>query len=436
MAKSLQNSDETLDHYKAINATLAEACGLALKQPITGRQYVLMKDASFRASRYALMIEEDSDKKLNSKKKTFAPVAFISKVFSPAQLKMSIYCKEFLAIYPAFLEYSHSLWDTTLPTLVMADNRSVTRFFQTKAIPPTLWNACDYVLQFNFHIMHVAGTHNTAADFLSRIDLNPKGSVELKIRDDIIIRPIQVNLQSTDVADEEQLFFLPDETIETEKEILLQKEQARQDARDEETTKIKFAIKETTPIPINKASYTFGAIKEDARIRVEQDSNLVFKAIKRKLICEENDKHLLQIDPTAKRLLVHENILLVKDGILMGKYYGECGQVTHHQILILEHLNTELLKAIHGQMRKQPGITKLIQERRSKYYYPGLAKKNKTVGNAMRGLHQVQKNQQQPNQTENDQQYGTRLVSGRYPRNRHTAEFSKLCRTPKHCHDD
>ena len=223
--------------------------------------------------------------------------------------------------------------------------------------------------------MHVAGTQNTAADFLSRIDLNPKERVELKIREDITIRPIQVNLQSTDVADEEQLFFLPDETSETEEEILLQKEQARQNARDEGTPKIKLAIKETTPSPINKASYTFGAIKEDARIRVEQDSNLVFKAIKKKLICEEYDKHLLQTDPTAKRLLLHENRLIVKDGILMRKYYGECGQVTHHQILIPEHLITELLKAIHGQMGKHPGITKMIQECRSKYYYPGLAKR-------------------------------------------------------------
>ena len=250
----------------------------------------------------------------------------------------------------------------------MTDNRSVTRFFQTKAIPPTLWNACDYVLQFNFHIMHVAGTQNTAADFLSRIDLNPKERIELKIREDITIRPIQVNLQSTDVADEEQLFFIPDETIETEEEILLQKEQTRQYARDEETTKIKIAIKETTPIPINKASYTFGAKKEDERIRVEQDSNLVFKAIKKKLICEEYDKHLLQTDATAKSLLLHENRLIVKDGVLMRKYYGECGQVTHHQILIPEHLITELLKAILGQMGKHPGITKMIQECRSKYY--------------------------------------------------------------------
>ena len=227
--------------------------------------------------------------------------------------------------------------------------------------------------------MHVAGTQITAADFLSRNDLNPKERVELKIRNDITIQPIQENLQSTDVADEEQLLFLPEETIETEEEILLQKERARQNARDEETTKIKPSIKGTTPIPINKASYTFGAIKEDARIRVEQDSDLVFKAIKRKLICEEYNKHLLQIAPKAKRLLVHvhENRLIVKDGILMRRYYGECGQVTHHQILIPEHLITELLKAIHGQMGKHPRITEMIQECRSKYYYPVLAKRIK-----------------------------------------------------------
>ena len=127
--KQIKVIEELLDNYKAINAALAEACGLFLKQQITGRQYVLMTDASFRTSGYALMFEEENDKKLISKKKTFAPVAFGSKVFSPAQLKMSMYCKEFLAIYHAFLEYSHILRETTLPTLVMTDNRSVTRFF-------------------------------------------------------------------------------------------------------------------------------------------------------------------------------------------------------------------------------------------------------------------------------------------------------------------
>ena len=126
------------------------------------------------------MIEEN-DKKLNSKKKTFAPVAFGSKVFSPAQLKMSIFCKKSFGHIPRIFRIQPYLVGDN-PTNSCNNNRSVTRFFQTKAIPLTLWNACDYVLQFNFHIMHVAGTQNTAADFLSRIDLNRKERVELKIR--------------------------------------------------------------------------------------------------------------------------------------------------------------------------------------------------------------------------------------------------------------
>ena len=57
--------------------------------------------------------------------------------------------------------------------------------------------------------MRVAGSQNTAADadFLSRLALTPKEKVQLKLRDDIITAPIEVNLQSTYVADEEQLFF-------------------------------------------------------------------------------------------------------------------------------------------------------------------------------------------------------------------------------------
>ena len=71
--------------------------------------------------------------------------------------------------------------------------------------------------------MHVAGSQNTAVDFLSRLELTPKEKVQLKLRDDILTSPIEVNLQSSDVADEEQLFFLPDEEDESEQEIFARK---------------------------------------------------------------------------------------------------------------------------------------------------------------------------------------------------------------------
>ena len=60
---------------------------------------------------------------------------------------------------------------TSKPTDVLTDKKSVTRFFQTKTIPPSLWNACANVLQFNFKIAQIAGSVNTAADVLSRLEL-------------------------------------------------------------------------------------------------------------------------------------------------------------------------------------------------------------------------------------------------------------------------
>ena len=64
-------------------------------------------------------------------------------------------------------------------------------------IPPSRWNACDFVLQFHFKIAHVPGRMNTAADFLSRLDISPKEKVLLQIREDIQTTPIQVNIQSS-----------------------------------------------------------------------------------------------------------------------------------------------------------------------------------------------------------------------------------------------
>ena len=64
--------------------------------------------------------------------------------FSHAQLKMTIY----LALLDKINGNSRVctfLREETKPTIVTMGNRKLTRFFLTKAIPPFLWNACDYV---------------------------------------------------------------------------------------------------------------------------------------------------------------------------------------------------------------------------------------------------------------------------------------------------
>ena len=84
-------TSEFKETFDTVNKALSDACQLALKQPIPGRQLVLMTDASFRSAGYALMIENNPDQKIQSKRKTYDSVAFGSKIFSNAQLKKSIY---------------------------------------------------------------------------------------------------------------------------------------------------------------------------------------------------------------------------------------------------------------------------------------------------------------------------------------------------------
>ena len=68
--------------FDSVNKALSDACELALKQPIPGKQLVLMTDASFRSAGYALMIEDNPDQKIQSKRKTYAPWHLAQK-FSP-----------------------------------------------------------------------------------------------------------------------------------------------------------------------------------------------------------------------------------------------------------------------------------------------------------------------------------------------------------------
>ena len=139
-----------MKEFRELNETLDRCCHLALRQPLPGKQLALMTDASFQTAEYAVLIEDDPNQKYSSTRKTYAPIAYGLKTFSLSQIKMSIYAKEILAIYMVFKEFRQILSGATKPVIIMNDSKSVTRFFQTKMIPPPLWNAYDFVLQFNF----------------------------------------------------------------------------------------------------------------------------------------------------------------------------------------------------------------------------------------------------------------------------------------------
>ena len=102
-------TSEKKEIFESVNKSLSDACDLALKQPILGKQLILMADASIRSAGYALMIENISEQMIQSKMKNYAPVAFRSNIFSRANLKMSNYSKAFSTIYMALLKFAHNL---------------------------------------------------------------------------------------------------------------------------------------------------------------------------------------------------------------------------------------------------------------------------------------------------------------------------------------
>ena len=291
---------------------------------------------------------------------------------------MSIYSEEFLAIYTAFLEFAHILWETSNSTSVLTDNKPVTRFFQTKAIPPSLWNACDDMLQFNLKIAHIAGSVNRAPDFLSRLELKVTEKIHLKIREVVQTTLIEVPTSSSDVADEEQFFFTQPETQdETEEQIPQRKKQSQKKAAEwvvnQQLSSMKPSIQEFTKIDGNTTSYSINGIKASARIGVEQDADLVLKNLKLKILGQPHDDVLLATDRRFKHYKANEGRIILKGGVLFPKYYGETGSVKYYQILIPKQLVNEVLRNLHGEFGQLPGITKTIIAYREKYYYQNMA---------------------------------------------------------------
>ena len=349
---------DLLEQFTEINKALDRCCELAPKQPLPNKQIALMTDASFSAAGYAVLIEDDPMEKYSSMRKAFAPVAYGSKTFSPAQLKMSIYAKEFLAIFFAFKEFGHIFWGTPKSVIILTDNESVTRFFQTKIIPPTLWNACDYVIQFNFTIAHILGKNNTAADYLSRLEISPKEKLILRIREDISITPIELNVQLAGVAEEEQIFYTDDDE-ETEEQIWKRK----QDARSKPSNQLPDILLEklSKHDSIYFQTPTLQKLAKPITMAIEQQNDIILQQLRFKLQKEEYSETILQQDPRYRHYCRQLDRLSVQDDIIFPDYYDETGNVQFRQALLPKHLVTDLLQSLHVAANKHPGFPKCFR---------------------------------------------------------------------------
>ena len=114
-------------------------------------------------------------------------------------------------------------------------------------------------------------------------------------------------------------------------------------------------------------------IKANARIRAKQDVDLVLKNMKFKVLGQPYDEVLIMTDSRYKNYKANEDRIFLKDGLLFRNYFGETGSVKYYQILFPTQLVKEVLRSLHGEFGKHPGIYKTIIAYREKYYFPRMA---------------------------------------------------------------
>ena len=89
--------------------------------------------------------------------------------------------------------------------------------------------------------------------------------------------------------------------------------------------------------------------------------------MKLKILGQPYDEVLILTDSRYKNYKANEDRIILKDGLLFRKYIGETGSVKHYQILIPKQIVKEVLRSLHGEIGKHPGIYKTITAYREKY---------------------------------------------------------------------
>ena len=110
-----------------------------------------------------------------------------------------------------------------------------------------------------------------------------------------------------------------------------------------------------------------------SRILVEQDSDPTLPNFKREMLGLPFDEQVLLIDARYMHYSRNKERIIIKDDILYRQYYNDIGEVSQLQVLLPGQLLKVFLQSIHGTACKHPGISKMMQEIREKYYFPSIA---------------------------------------------------------------
>ena len=386
--KTTKEHSEALDVLKT---DLRNATNSTLRLAKPGLQYVLLCDASYHGTGFVLMIEDYLLDQQGKEKKVYAPVSFGSRLFGPTQLKFSVYYKEFLALYFALDHFAHFIWGATKPVLVLTDNRSLTQFFQSKSIHPSLWNCLDRVLSFNILLAHIPGKANSAADFLSRMQTDPSLTLSLKLTDRIPIKEIEIEKEAKapDVAlsniSSRQTFpeaiddKADERLISQLKEFGLYEQflQKTTEAQTEPSLEITGFYSFCQVNQINLVSSgEFSDILDDLPNRSEpidlalvQNQDEIIREV-----MQWKDRGSPDMSPNLpialRKYRKQFPRLIIEENVLYRLFYDDQGKVQHKQYCVPKSLWREVIYRLHNSPTAgHMGINKTVEEFRKRFYF-------------------------------------------------------------------
>ena len=191
-----------------------------------------------------------------------------------------------------------------------------------------------------------------------------------KIREGVQTLPIKINVQSSGISQEKQIFYTNDDD-ETEEQYWAWKEAiSKNPAIDEPTV----TIQTLSTNLINQPPDIQVRLRKTNQIIIEQSKDAVLQQLKAKLFHEDYSENVLQQDARYRHYASNLERIVVKEVILTRQYFDETGNLKYHQSLLPQHLFQKLFQSLHGTAHKHTGISKMLQEIRQRFYYPSIAK--------------------------------------------------------------
>ena len=300
----------------------------------------------------------------------------------------------------AFDEFAHILWGMKKPTIVMSDNKVLTRFIQSKRIPPKQWNYCDQALQFDFVLAHVPGVENPAADYLSRIDIHPKDRIHLKLHEEIPVFRVKIDLKTPKQYDEEEK-YIPDKTdvpdATTSSNPTMQSlltmfpqwcheddEQYRRRI-DDIKTQVQPFVMPSDPTLFFTQFYQRNLVHTvnqvcpsvNSEIVKAQGENSDVQRVIRIPTVQETPPNQVNIASTFfQNLFKNRKRLEEVNNVLYRQFFDNTGNLAYRQIVVPPETTEVIIRTLHGDpMQRHPGASKMLGELRKRYDIPNPAEK-------------------------------------------------------------